>query len=69
MLIFEKTLTMFTLLLKCEYYENVIIMTRSEQVEHKRLILELKDNILKDRNTRWVIKYGKVHAWGKFQRS
>jgi len=44
-------------------------MTRSEQVEHKRLILELKDNILKDGNTRWVIKFGKVQAWGKFQRS
>ena len=44
-------------------------MTRSEQIEHKRLILELKDNILKDGNTRWVIKFGKVQAWGKFQRS
>ena len=44
-------------------------MTRLEQAEHKRFILKLKDNNLKDGNTRWIIKFGKVQAWGKIQRS
>ena len=32
-------------------------MTRLEQAEHKRFILKLKDNNLKDGNTRWIIKF------------
>ena len=43
-------------------------MTKSEQDEHKVLILELKESIRKDPSTRWIIRYGRVQAWGKFQK-
>ena len=44
-------------------------MTKVEQDINRKLVLELKRNISNDPSTRWIIKFGKVQAWGSFTRS
>ena len=41
--------------------------TKSEQEQHRKLILDLKLKISEDPSTRWVIKFGRIQSGGKFQ--
>lgn len=41
--------------------------TKSEQEQHRKLILDLKLKISEDPSIRWVIKFGRIQSGGKFQ--
>ena len=41
--------------------------TKSEQEQHRKLILDLKLKISEDPSIRWVIKFGRIQSGGRFQ--
>ena len=40
--------------------------TKHEQQQHARLVREMKERIKKDKNIKWVIRYGRVEAAGEW---